>query len=105
MQQPLTLGHESAGTVVAVGDEAATELRVGDKVALEVGIPCETCEYCAMGRYNICRAMRFRSSAKIFPHAQGTLQEKINHPAKWCHKYVPCALYTPIFLASTPSSQ
>ncbi len=32
--------------------------------------------------------MRFRSSAKSVPHFQGTLQERINHPAKWCHKYV-----------------
>lgn len=30
--------------------------------------------------------MRFRSSAKSVPHFQGTLQERINHPAKWCHK-------------------
>lgn len=30
--------------------------------------------------------MKFRSSAKSFPHFQGTLQERINHPAKWCHK-------------------
>ena len=27
-----------------------------------------------------------RSSAKSFPHAQGTLQEKINHPAAFVHK-------------------
>jgi L-iditol 2-dehydrogenase len=30
--------------------------------------------------------MKFRSSAKAFPHAQGTLQDRINHPAAWCHK-------------------
>jgi L-iditol 2-dehydrogenase len=30
--------------------------------------------------------MRFRSSAKSVPHFQGTLQERINHPAIWCHK-------------------
>jgi len=30
--------------------------------------------------------MRFRSSAKSFPHFQGTLQERINHPAEWCYK-------------------
>jgi L-iditol 2-dehydrogenase len=30
--------------------------------------------------------MRFRSSAKSVPHAQGTLQARINHPARWCHK-------------------
>lgn len=30
--------------------------------------------------------MSFRSSAKSFPHAQGTLQTRINHPARYCHK-------------------
>ncbi|UZP37973.1 hypothetical protein NXS19_005789 [Fusarium pseudograminearum] len=85
VREPLTLGHESAGTVVAVGSEVA-HLKPGDHVALEVGLPCETCELCGEGRYNICRGMKFRSSAKANPHAQGTLQERINHPAKWCHK-------------------
>lgn len=85
VREPLTLGHESAGTVVAVGSEV-THLKPGDHVALEVGLPCETCELCDEGRYNICRGMKFRSSAKANPHAQGTLQERINHPAKWCHK-------------------
>lgn len=81
----MTLGHESAGEVVAVGS-AVTDFTPGDRVALEVGLPCESCELCDDGRYNICRGMRFRSSAKAFPHFQGTLQERINHPAKWCHK-------------------
>ncbi|KAM0414609.1 hypothetical protein ACHAPT_013548 [Fusarium lateritium] len=85
VREPLTLGHESAGTVVAVGSDV-THLVPGDRVALEVGLPCESCELCGEGRYNICRGMKFRSSAKANPHAQGTLQEKINHPAKWCHK-------------------
>ena len=39
-------------------------------------------------RYNICKNLRFRSSAKAMPHFQGTLQERINHPAAWCHKSV-----------------
>ena len=30
--------------------------------------------------------MQFRSSARSVPHFQGTLQEGINHPAKWCWK-------------------
>ena len=58
----------------------------GDKVALEVGVPCAECSYCSERRYNLCPSMRFRSSAKSFPHFQGTLQERINHPAEWCHK-------------------
>ncbi|KAJ9160823.1 GroES-like protein [Coniochaeta hoffmannii] len=85
VREPLTLGHESAGVVIGVGS-SVTSLRPGDHVALEVGLPCGQCELCAEGRYNICRAMKFRSSAKAVPHAQGTLQESIIHPAKWCHK-------------------
>ncbi|KAK3337526.1 chaperonin 10-like protein [Cercophora scortea] len=85
VQEPLTLGHESAGVVMAVAGTSSS-LQVGDRVALEVGQPCEACELCLEGRYNICRAMKFRSSAKAFPHAQGTLQEAVLHPARWCHK-------------------
>ncbi|KAH7090796.1 chaperonin 10-like protein [Paraphoma chrysanthemicola] len=84
-REPMSLGHESAGVVVEVGSEVK-DLKVGDKVALEVGQPCESCDRCKEGRYNICKGMRFRSSAKAFPHAQGTLQDRINHPAAWSHK-------------------
>jgi len=101
VQEPLTLGHESAGVVTAAGS-GVTNLKVGDRVALEVGIPCsgeegKGCEQCKAGRYNICKAMRFRSSAKSFPHAQGTLQSRINHPAEWCHK-LPSNDNTPMSL-------
>ncbi|KAK4452770.1 chaperonin 10-like protein [Podospora aff. communis PSN243] len=85
VREPLTLGHESSGIVTGVGS-GVTDLSVGDRVALEVGQPCEECELCASGRYNICRGMKFRSSAKAFPHAQGTLQEEIVMPARWVHK-------------------
>ncbi|ROW07172.1 hypothetical protein VPNG_07346 [Cytospora leucostoma] len=86
VRQPLTLGHESAGVVTAVGS-GVTHLRPGDPVALEVGLPCGGCALCAAGRYNICREMRFRSSAKgSLPHAQGTLQEVIAHPAAYAHR-------------------
>ncbi|KAJ4297654.1 hypothetical protein N0V90_005548 [Kalmusia sp. IMI 367209] len=86
VREPMSLGHESAGVVVAVGSEVGEKFKVGDKVALEVGQPCEQCNRCKEGRYNICKEMKFRSSAKAFPHAQGTLQDRINHPAAWCHK-------------------
>ena len=89
---PLSLGHESSGVVVAIG-LYVTGFNIGDRVALEVGVPCGQCGICRRGRYNLCKKMRFRSSAKSVPHFQGTLQERINHPAIWCHKCVlpfPC---------------
>lgn len=85
VQEPLTLGHESSGVVTAIGSKV-TNLKVGDRVALEVGLPCLECNLCQEGRYNICKSLRFRSSAKSFPHFQGTLQARINHPAAYCHK-------------------
>lgn len=84
-QEPLTLGHESAGVVVEPG-AGVTKFKKGDRVALEVGLPCGICELCKEGRYNICGEMKFRSSAKSFPHAQGTLQERLNHPIGFVHK-------------------
>lgn len=90
VQEPLSLGHESAGVVVGVGADVRGDFAVGDRVALEVGIPCAACERCGEGRYNICKGMRFRSSAKGgLPHVQGTLQERVNHPAGWCYKLPP----------------
>ena len=71
--------------MVAVGIEVEN-FHIGDRVALEVGLPCEECELCQKGRYNLCKSIKFRSSAKAFPHFQGTLQERLNHPARWCYK-------------------
>ncbi|KAF2173066.1 hypothetical protein M409DRAFT_62688 [Zasmidium cellare ATCC 36951] len=85
VREPLSLGHESAGIVTAVGS-SVSNFQPGDKVALEVGLPCEQCQRCKQGRYNICKDVRFRSSGKCFPHFQGTLQERVNHPAKWVYK-------------------
>ena len=85
VREPLSLGHESAGVVVETGSQVHG-FNLGDRVALEVGLPCGECERCSEGRYNICPQINFRSSAKTFPHVQGTLQERINHPATWCHK-------------------
>lgn len=39
LNSPIVLGHESAGTVVEVGSKV-TNLKVGDRVAIEPGVPC-----------------------------------------------------------------
>jgi L-iditol 2-dehydrogenase len=84
VRESLCLGHEAAGEVVALGSNV--DLRVGDRVAVECGVPCEACEWCLANRYNICPKMRFRSSGSAWPHFQGTLQTRINHPARWSHE-------------------
>lgn len=83
----MCLGHESSGVVTATGPEAQN-LKVGDRVALEVGLPCRQCALClsSPSRYNLCPEMRFRSSAKIFPHLDGTLMQLTTHPETMCHK-------------------
>lgn len=88
IQAPMVLGHESCGIVTALGPNqpAASTLKVGDRVAMEVGIYCKSCTMCKKGRYNLCSQMRFASSAKTFPHLDGTLCEVMCHPSDLLHK-------------------
>jgi L-iditol 2-dehydrogenase len=55
---PLILGHEAAGQVAAIGSEV-TQVRVGDRVAIEPGQPCRDCRDCMAGRYHLCPDLRF----------------------------------------------
>lgn len=50
---PLTLGHEVAGDVVAVGSAVRTR-KVGDRVCLHYLVICGQCEHCAAGREQFC---------------------------------------------------
>ncbi|MCL2482320.1 MAG: Zn-dependent alcohol dehydrogenase [Propionibacteriaceae bacterium] len=52
---PQVLGHEGAGTVVAIGDNVTT-CQVGDKVALSWVPYCGTCAYCTSGKVHLCEA-------------------------------------------------
>ena len=88
LRSPLVLGHEASGVVTSLpsSSSSSSDIQVGDRVALEVGFPCRTCQLCATGRYNLCPRLSFRSSAKTYPHADGTLQTVITQPANMCHK-------------------
>jgi len=51
---PVTLGHESAGIIAAVGD-GVTGWSVGDRVVCETAASiCGACALCRGGRYNLC---------------------------------------------------
>lgn len=77
---PLVLGHEVAGEVVAVG-EAVTDREPGDRVALEPGVPCRRCEYCKSGEYNLCPDVTFMAT----PPDDGAFAEYVAWPADFAH--------------------
>src|SRR5512136_3006414 len=78
---PFILGHECAGTVVKAGSEVR-HLKVGDRVALEPGVPCGTCEFCLGGQYNLCPDVRFFAT----PPYQGCLMNYVAHRASFAFK-------------------
>jgi len=53
VEKPVVLGHESAGTVVEVGEEVR-EFEPGDRVAMNPIVPCNTCSYCKRGETHLC---------------------------------------------------
>jgi len=50
---PIIPGHEFAGTVVTVGSRV-TELKTGQRVAVDPSLYCNECHYCRLGRNNLC---------------------------------------------------
>lgn len=58
VKSPIVLGHEAAGTIVAVGDGVSDE-RLNRLVSIEPQKPCRSCEYCKRGDYHLCPQMEF----------------------------------------------
>jgi L-iditol 2-dehydrogenase len=81
VKKPIVLGHESAGIVVEVG-AGVTHLAKGDRVAIEPGVPCRTCNHCKKGRYNLCQDVVFLAT----PPYDGSLSNYIVHAADFCYK-------------------
>jgi len=81
VKAPMLLGHESSGTVTLLGDEV-TNLKVGDRVALEPGVPCRLCDFCKTGRYNLCPDIKFLAT----PPVDGDLARYHVHAADFCFK-------------------
>ncbi|KAI0081715.1 xylitol dehydrogenase [Panus rudis PR-1116 ss-1] len=81
VNNPMVLGHESAGIVHKVGKKVK-HLQPGDRVALEPGATCRTCDDCKRGRYNLCPDMVFAAT----PPYDGTLARYYPIPADLCYK-------------------
>jgi len=58
VKNPVIMGHEMCGEVVATGGEIE-DLRIGDRVAVEPVETCGHCLYCTTGQYNHCGLLAF----------------------------------------------
>jgi len=64
VESDLVLGHEASGVVTAIGSDV-TSVSVGDRVAIEPGVPCGHCYECRMGRYNLCPEVQFFATPPV----------------------------------------
>ncbi len=64
VQGPLVLGHEASGVVRALGP-GVSRLEVGQRVALEPGVPCRRCRACRTGHYNLCPDVKFFATPPV----------------------------------------
>ena len=74
---PLTIGHEFAGEVVQVGEQADPSL-VGVKAAIYPLIPCRKCDPCVTGNYAMCEDYDYLGSRR-----DGGFSEYCLVPSKW----------------------
>src|SRR5262249_35235468 len=74
---PLTLGHEIAGEVAALGGEVRA-LGVGDRVVVYYYAPCGECRWCAGGHENLCP----NTAAQVGFTADGGFAPYVRVPAR-----------------------
>lgn len=79
--EPLVIGHEFAGIIADVGP-GVTNVEPGDRVAVEPGIHCGTCDMCEEGYFNLCRNIRFCGTP---PH-DGSMRDFMVWPAHLVEK-------------------
>jgi len=81
VKEPMVLGHEASGTVVEVG-QAVKNLKPGDRVCMEPGIPDPNSRASRLGIYNLDPAVRFWAT----PPVHGCLTPYVVHPDAYTFK-------------------
>src|ERR1700726_1248649 len=81
VKEPMVLGHEASGTVVEVG-RSVKNLKLGDRVCMEPGIPDPNSRASRLGIYNLDPAVRFWAT----PPIHGCLTPYVVHPAAYTFK-------------------
>jgi (R,R)-butanediol dehydrogenase / meso-butanediol dehydrogenase / diacetyl reductase len=84
IRNPVILGHELCGEIVAVGPEVE-DLAIGDRIAVEPVETCGQCLYCTSGRYNHCRLLAFHG----YNRAGGGLAQYTVVRRSMAHKLPP----------------
>jgi threonine dehydrogenase-like Zn-dependent dehydrogenase len=81
-EAPVTPGHEFAGTVVELGEDAAElhGVQVGDHVVAEQIIPCDRCRFCKSGHYWMCEPHVIFGFKRV--RGEGGLADYMIYPAK-----------------------
>lgn len=74
MAPPVTLGHEIAGEVVALGDAVET-VHVGGRVAIDYLVSCGNCRHCRDGQERLCD-----KAAMVGKHRPGGFAEYVLVP-------------------------
>jgi L-iditol 2-dehydrogenase len=74
----VVLGHEGCARVVEVGADVRS-LKVGDRVAVDPNLPCDTCVYCLDGRTHLCLNL-----VGLGSHVDGLLTHSATVPERLC---------------------
>lgn len=64
VETPMVPGHEGSGVVMARG-RSASRHTLGQRVALEPGVPCGRCRECRSGRYYLCTGFVFFATPPV----------------------------------------
>lgn len=78
-QPPRIFGHETAGTIAAVGD-AIANWQVGQRVVVMHHIPCMRCDYCLNDNFSMCEVYKNITTTAGFAPSGGGFAEYVKVP-------------------------
>jgi len=81
---PFILGHEFSAEVAGISD-GVTNVKLGQRVTANPARACGFCDFCKVGRGNLCLKTIMLGSAGSIPHINGAMAEYVAVRADQCH--------------------
>eukprot|EP00494_Astrolonche_serrata_P028521 UN28788 len=89
----MVLGHEASGVISEVGNQV-TEMKIGDRVCMEPGIPNSQSKPARLGMYNLCPSLtgyhpklsKVQAGFWATPPVHGVMRQSVVHPADFTFK-------------------